>query len=284
MNNTYGNSKDYAFAEHKETFIALSDIFRHRSIRFFLIGAQARDLHLFRQGIKPVRGTRDIDFAVMVESIGHYNELLAALTEKGFERTSDPYRLNWKQGETVIDLLPFGQIAQDYTVHFTERDIELCVLGYAELTEELEEHYLDKEQTFSLPVPPLHGIFLLKLLSWDDKKPDREKDLADLSLILDKYWNFVENEAYEQHQDLFDDDNFKGNRAAARILGRHLKGTLARSEVLGRRIIRILEEQAAAVDPPGPLLRYFASEQDQPIMTVRILLDEILAGISDERS
>ena len=95
MSNTYKNLKHYAFSEHKNAFEVLIEVFTTFSIQYFLIGAQARDVHFYQQGIKPNRGTRDIDFAVMVQDMKKYNELKEALNAKGFENTKDPYRLNW---------------------------------------------------------------------------------------------------------------------------------------------------------------------------------------------
>lgn len=280
MSNTYKNTKDYAFQEHNEAFTILLDVFKTFAIRYFLIGAQARDVHFLSKDIKPVRGTRDIDFAVMVESQDQYKRLMEALIAKGFKKDLEPYRLIWSNDETIFDLLPFGQIEEDYTVNFDEREIEISVLGYAELNQELQEFYIDEDQSVSVPVSPLHGIFILKLLSWNDKKPGREKDLQDLSQILNTYWEFIEHEAYEKHQDLFD-DNFEMGKAAARILGRHLKSTLNKSEILKQKIYEILKEQSTAVDPPGLMLQKFSQESDKPISTIKSLLDEILTGINE---
>lgn len=280
MSGTYKNIKTYAFAEHTEAFSILLEVFNSYAIQFFLIGAQARDMHFFRKGIKPARATRDIDFAVMVESMSRYNELLKGLQVRGFETTKIPYRLNWARSRTLIDLLPFGQIQEEYTVNFVEREIELSVLGYCELNEELQEFYVSEDDSLSIPVPPLHGIFMLKLLSWDDKKPDREKDLKDMSQILGNYWEFIEEEAYSKHLDLFD-DNFEIKKTAARILGRHLRGTLRKSDVLKKNVIRILEEQSVAVDPPGLMLQKFSNYEDKTIDSIKILLDEILIGINE---
>lgn len=280
MSNIYKHIKGELFREHKEAFTVLLAVFNAFSLRYFLIGAQARDIHFLQQGIKPARGTRDIDFAVMVHSMEYYKALKNSLIENGFERSSDPYRLNWDKGKTVIDLLPFGKVEQNYTVHFLEREIELSVLGYSELNEELENFYLNEDESVSIPVPPLHGIFILKLLSWDAKKPGREKDLIDLNLILENYWSFVENEVYDKHLDLIDDD-FEMGKAAARVLGRHLKVTLNKSEVLQRQIRRILEEQTEEVGLVGVMLQKFASESRKTVEEVRFLLGEVIKGIDE---
>ena len=158
--------------------------------------------------------------------------------------------------------------------------MELSVLGYRELNTELEEFYLDADHSISIPVPPLHGIFLLKLLSWDDTKPNRDKDLTDLNQILTNYWAFVEDEAYEKHLDLFT-DNFTTEIAAARILGRHLKKTIEKSEVLKASIIRILKEQTLQHDPPSLMLQHFAIQKNKSIEEIKLLLDTVLIGISE---
>lgn len=280
MSNTFKNINQYVFSEHAAAFNALIETFKAFSIRYFLIGAQARDIHFYQKGIQPMRGTRDIDFAVMVADMEQYKALIESLKKRGFNSTADPFRLNWAAGKTVIDLLPFGEIEENYTVNFDERSIELSVIGYRELNDELQEYYLDEKQSLFIPVPPLHGIFLLKLLSWDDKKPDREKDLKDIQQILYNYWEFTDDEAYTEHLDLFD-DNFTTEITAARILGRHLKKTLSKSEVLKKRIIQILEQQSSQLDPPGLMLQKFAGDKNRPIEEVKKLLESILKGIND---
>jgi len=279
MSNTSKNNSYYAFTEHTDAFSVLQEVFVNFSIHYFLIGAQARDVHFYQKGIKPTRGTRDIDFAVMVQDMRHYNELKEQLVNKGFVQTKDPFRLNWNEGQTVIDLLPFGEIEEDYTVNFDQRNVELSVLGYSELNDEIEQLSIDNN--ISVPVPPIHGIFLLKLLSWDDTKPDREKDLTDLQQILSNYWAFSEDEAYEKHLDLFDDDNFTTELASARILGRHLKQIIQKSEILNKKIVQILHEQISQTDPPGLMVQQFANTQQKTIEEIRLLLDTILKGITD---
>ena len=79
MKSIYKNIKDYAFTEHIDAFKILIEVFNSFSIQHFLIGAQARDVHFLQRGIKPIRGTRDIDFAVMVEDGKQYMKLIDAL-------------------------------------------------------------------------------------------------------------------------------------------------------------------------------------------------------------
>ena len=55
--------KDYSFANHGEVYQALEEVFIKHDITYYLVGANARDVQLYKAGIKPTRGTADIDFA-----------------------------------------------------------------------------------------------------------------------------------------------------------------------------------------------------------------------------
>ena len=231
--------KDYSFANHGEVYQILEEVFTSHNIKYYLIGANARDVQLYKAGLKPARNTADIDFAVMVPDFEKYDMLFNELRSRGFEKTSERYRLIYDETNTILDLLPYGEIEQDYTINFDARDISLSVLGFKEVGEQAEEVTI-KEAGFSLPTSPVVGLIILKLVSWNDKK-DRIKDLEDISLLLNSGWEFYEAEAYKKHQDLFNDD-FEMTSAAARILGRKMKPILASNDELYQTIIDILDE------------------------------------------
>lgn len=78
---------------------------------FFITGAIARDLILqYGYGINTGRETRDVDFAFSVETWKVFEEIRSKLirTEKFIEVLNIAHRL--RQGEIVIDLVPFGSI------------------------------------------------------------------------------------------------------------------------------------------------------------------------------
>jgi predicted nucleotidyltransferase len=58
--------KDYSFAHHGEVYIILEKVFAQFGIAYYLVGANARDVQLYKRGIKPSRGTADIDFAIIL--------------------------------------------------------------------------------------------------------------------------------------------------------------------------------------------------------------------------
>lgn len=276
MNTSNPTYKDYSFAHHSQVYNILEETFSANNIKYYLIGANARDVQLYKAGIKPTRATADIDFAIMVPDFEIYNELFDALCKEGFRRTKENYRLIYHKTNTVIDLMPYGEIEQDYMVNFTECDITFSVLGFKEVGEYAENITIN-EAGFSLPTSPVVGLIILKLISWSDKR-DRIKDLEDISMLLNYGWEFYEEEAYENHLDLFDDD-FEMTVVAARIIGRKMKPILELNKKLHQTIITVLE--AAILEKPkaeNPEI-ILAQHMNKSLEEVQRILNEIKKGI-----
>lgn len=273
--------KDYSFANHGEVYQILEEVFTSHSIKYYLIGANARDVQLYKAGLKPARNTADIDFAIMVPDFEKYDILFDELCSRGFKKTNENYRLIYDKSNTILDLLPYGEIEQDYTVNFDSRDISLSVLGFKEVGEQAEEIII-KEAGFSLPTSPVVGLIILKLVSWNDKK-DRIKDLEDISLLLDSGWEFYEDEAYENHLDLFVDD-FEMTTAAARIIGRKMKPILASNEKLHQTIMHLLEEAILEKPKANTTEVILALNMKKSLQEVQKILSQIKQGIVEGTS
>ncbi|SMG45187.1 nucleotidyl transferase AbiEii/AbiGii toxin family protein [Arenibacter troitsensis] len=270
--------KDYSFANHGEVYKILEEVFTTYDITYYLIGANARDVQLYKAGIKPARGTADIDFAVMVPDLEIYDNLIEELCNRKFRKTKENYRLIYDKTNTVLDLMPYGKIEQDYTVNFNERDISLSVLGFKEVGDHAEEIEI-KDAGFSLITSPVVGLIILKLISWNDKQ-DRIKDLEDISLLLNSGWDFYEEEAYRNHLDLFNDD-FEMTKAAARILGRKMKPILATNEKLYHTIMSIIEAAIKEKPKAENTEIILALNMNKSLLEVKNLLSEIKKGIVD---
>jgi len=275
LNPTY---KDYSFAYHGEVYKILEKAFSENNIKYYLVGANARDVQLFKAGIKPTRGTADIDFAVMIPDFVVYDKLFDELCGRGFRRTKENYRLVYNKTNTVLDLMPYGEIEQDYTVNFTERDITLSVLGFKEVGEYAEDISIE-DAGFTLPTSPVVGLIILKLISWNDKH-SRTKDLEDISLLLKSGWDFYEEEAYENHLDLFD-DNFEMITAAARIIGRKMKPILELNKKLYQTIIDILKVAISEKPKAGYTEIILAQNMNKSLKEVQGILSEIKKGIEE---
>ncbi len=77
----------------------------------------------------------DIDFAIMLPDMITYEKVFSDLLTSGFRDTKMPYRLIYDKTNTVINILPFGEIEEKGTVKFTERETELSVVGFKEVNE-----------------------------------------------------------------------------------------------------------------------------------------------------
>lgn len=89
----------------KSTFAAFERAFSKLRIRFYLIGALARDTWFVGKGIRAL-GTKDIDLAVLVSDLSQYDALKTFLVQKEkFSLTANEYTLRDPQGYEV-DLFP----------------------------------------------------------------------------------------------------------------------------------------------------------------------------------
>lgn len=271
--------KDYSFAYHSEVYLVLEKVFAQFGIAYYLVGANARDVQLYKAGIKPSRGTADIDFAVMVPDFQVYNNLFDALVEHGFAKTSENYRMIYNKTNTVIDLMPYGEIEEEYTVIFTDRELTLSVLGFREVGEKIE-YFSPIEETYNLPVTPVERILILKLVAWSDKPENRTKDLEDIAFLLKHAWELYENEAYENHLDLFDDD-FQQTKVGARIIGRKMKPILEENLTLKNTIIGMLENAIKNKPKTENLEIVVAQNLNKTIEETTEILALLLKGIND---
>lgn len=279
MSTSLQNFKQYSFAHHEEVYIILEEVFSTYDIKYYLIGANARDVQLYKKGIKPSRATGDIDFAIMVPDIETYDTLFTELCNRGFLKTKEPHRLYYKKTNTAIDLLPYGEIEEAYTVNFVERNLVLSVLGFREVGDGAEVFPLPNSGS-TIPVTPVEGIFILKLVSWSEKPAHRKKDLEDISYLLEHAWDLYEEDAYNDHSDLFDDD-FEMTKVAARIIGRKMRPILDENPTLKETIVSILkksiQDKEKAENPEVTL----AQEMNKTIDEIQEILHKILIGIRD---
>lgn len=93
---------------------ALQAVTTALGLRFFLMGAAARDLMLLHTcGIKTKRETKDVDFAVMVETWDAFTKLRQVLTTSGeFSAPAGPalHKLRHAPTKLPLDIVPFGGI------------------------------------------------------------------------------------------------------------------------------------------------------------------------------
>ncbi|MCB9230727.1 MAG: hypothetical protein H6581_03650 [Bacteroidia bacterium] len=129
MNTSNQTYKDLSIKFFREVFEEIDAVMHKHGVPFYLIGATAIALELLKEGIKPARGTKDIDFAVMISSLEQFEAISSTLQSSGFNKTKAPWTFYADKYKVAIDLLPFGQIEEKDTVNFSDRKIDLHVLA-----------------------------------------------------------------------------------------------------------------------------------------------------------
>lgn len=238
MNSSNQTYKELAIPYFKESLDCIDEVMQELQVPYYLIGASAIALELLKDGIKPGRGTKDIDFAVMISSIKAYENISAALKAKGFNKLAAPWTFYSDKFKVAIDLLPFGEIEENYTENFTERHTDLHVLGFREVMEEAVQVPIEEKIA---NIPPLPGMVVLKLIAWSDRPEERENDLSDILRIIQHYYDLKWDEIVEKHYDTLDKDPFDQLLIAAEVLGRNSKLYLQKSKAISERILKVLE-------------------------------------------
>ena len=274
--------KDYSFADHAEVYRIIEQVCAAFGIHYYLIGANARDVALFRAGTKPTRGTADVDFAVMLPDMEGHEAFKTKLKTQGFEDAHGgmPYRLFHRSSNTVIDLLPYGQIAQENTVSFTERSVELSTVGMDEVGQHTEAFEL-KDVGLSVPVTPAHGIVILKMIAWSET-PSRTKDLDDIATLLEAAWGLYQDELFvedAEHADVFDADDFDTEVAGATVMGRKMNDILMHNSQLKATINKMIADDLSAT--AGPISVVIAGTMKKDIAHANRVLTAIQKEISD---
>lgn len=281
MNTSRNSYKDYSFAHHAEVYRLVEQTCAHFGIHYYLIGANARDVALYKAGVRPARGTADVDFAVMLADMEGYEAFKLKLKSNGFEdaKGGEPYRLFHRGSNTVIDLLPYGEIAQNYTVTFTERSVELSTVGMNEVGQHRED--FESEPGVSVPVSPAHGIVILKMIAWSER-PERTKDLDDIASLLEAAWELYEKELYVEdaaHADVFDADDFDTEIAGAIVMGRKMREVLMYNHELKTSIHDMIEKDLIAT--AGPISMAIAKAMKKDLAHAKRVLKAIQKGIED---
>lgn len=277
MKNTSNQSyKALSIPHFKEVFEIIDMVMNEHQTPYYLIGVNAIALELLKQGIQPSRGTKDIDFAIMVSSITEYQELSSALVDKGFNKVEAPWTFYSKKYNVVVDILPFGIIEQKNTVQFSKRYTDLHVLGFKEVLAHPTK--IQIEETF-VNIPPLSGMIILKLVAWSDRPEERTNDLADILKIIEYYFDYNFDEIVEHYNDTFPEEGFDQLLIAAEVLGRKAKFFLTKSTALSDRVYTIISENLNE-ESQSKIARKWAQIKDWEIQYALSVLKCFQKGIT----
>lgn len=273
LNKTY---KELAIPYFNEVFSIIDTALLKLNIPYYLVGVSAVALQLLKKGIKPSRGTKDIDFAIMIGSMKEFEQVVMELEAAGFNKANAPWTLYHPQYNTAIDLLPFGQIEENDTVNFNERYTDLHVLGFKEVMQHAVPVAI--EEKFA-QIPPLHGMIVLKFIAWNDRPEERDNDLKDILLIIKEYFDFNSDEIFDNHYDTFPEE-FDKIIVAARVLGRKAAEIINTSDKVKNRVLEVLYNNTVNLEK-SPIAERWARENGWTIEYAVSILEQVKQGITE---
>lgn len=271
------NYKELAIPYFKEVFDIIDEIMIKHGVPYYLIGVNAMALELLKKGIKPDRGTKDIDFAIMTSTSDDYENISASLQDKGFNKVNAPWTFYSDKYNVAIDILPFGKIMEKDTGKSNERNLDLHILGFREVLKDVEQIQIEDK---IVNIPPLPGMIILKLVAWSDRPEERENDLADILKIIEHYFDHSFDEIVEHHNDTFPEDGFDQLLIAAEVLGRKSKRYLADSKALTERINTVLDNNLNE-DWESKIAKEWARIKDWEIEYAFSILKSFQKGINE---
>ncbi|MEN8194773.1 MAG: hypothetical protein ABFS12_18275 [Bacteroidota bacterium] len=243
------NISDKLDTVRKEVLILINQAAEASNCKFLVIGATARDIILKHcYNVKEdLRATIDLDVAIAVQNWESFNKIKNTLLEDDkFTKDMLEYRIYYEES-VPVDLIPFGGIAnKEGNIFFQSENTKMTILGFEEALKNAKNIIIADDQTKIL-VAHLENLFVMKLISWDEKYPERRKDATDMFLIL-KYYLEGDNEdkLYNEYSDILDEDNFDYELASARVLGRDIARTVMKETL--NWIVRILKREISPDD------------------------------------
>lgn len=275
-NQTY---KQLSIPYFKEVFDCIDKVMIKLNVPYYLIGASAIALELLKKGIKPSRGTKDIDFAIMIASLQEFETIVKELSNYGFNKVEAPWTLYNDKFNIVIDLLPFGEIEENFTINFNERYTDLHVLGFSEVLQNPETVQIEEK---SVQIPSLSGMVILKLIAWSDRPEERDSDLYDILRIIEYYFDLNFDEIVEHHNDTFpEEEDLDQLKIAARVLGRKASQYLNVSEAIKSRILNTLNDNVSDAKNSA-IAKQWVSKKEWDLEYAVQILEEFKLGIIEK--
>lgn len=211
-----------------EMYQVLEQCAKSLDIEFLIIGAMARDLVLYHGfGADIERGTRDVDFAIQVDSWQRFDQLKEVLEAQGFVADDNEiYRLNFTDSGCLsweLDILPFGELSND------QQDIAwppeghtiMSTLGFSEALENAWQVKILDEPEVIVPVANPAAMIVLKMIAWTERGPQlRRKDAQDIAYIIKSYSKIPEVYDSLHSDEYMEECDWDEELASAMLLGK----------------------------------------------------------------
>lgn len=203
----------------------LIPFFEKEGVKFFVIGATARDIILEINGEQSGRRTQDIDIAITIDKWEKFKEISEELTKlDNFSKDKNQKQRFLYLDKFELDIVPYGDIMEENDKIYwpPDHDFAMTVLGFNEVQKATVSVTLDDKIEFD--VVDLIGIFLLKIVAWRDRNQKVNKDADDLVFIMKNYLNINDERAATEYYDqVYDIENYTELKASSSLIGIDLK-------------------------------------------------------------
>ncbi len=265
----------------KPILAELIPVFEEMGMRFYIIGAVARDIILDLYNEKSNRVTMDLDIAIAINNWSAFEDLTTQIVSlSNFTKDTKQHQRFWYKSNFEIDIVPYGGIKNQNDKIFWPPDetFAMTVLGFEEVEDSLLKIKLDDELNFD--IVSLEGVFLLKLFAWKDRFHKTTKDAEDLGFLLSNYFYIKRDSSYDEpYNKVYDLEVFTEIKAGAIIVGQKLNEMLAKSPSVKNKFKSILEENIALAEKSklfnqiietNPILRF-----DDIVEAIRLISNEL---------
>lgn len=205
----------------KKLLDELIPVFKKLEIKFFIIGATARDIIMELHGEKSGRRTQDIDIAIAIDKWEEFSTIEKEIIQlPNFKKDLKQQQRFLYLQDFQLDIVPYGGIAsaEDKIFWPPDQSFAMTVLGFEEAEKDLLRVKID--DTLEIDIVSLAGIFILKLVAWKDRHHKGNKDADDMGFILLNYLNIHEERAVmEYYEEVYETENFSITKAGAALLG-----------------------------------------------------------------
>lgn len=227
MNNISINISDRIDPEKITVLKSIKDVAESLDIPFFVVGAFAREIIFeYIHQIPSPRITEDIDIGVEVENWDEFQRLKSTLLDrKVLTETKAPHRFVATGSSMIVDILPYGGISgESKTISWPpDHDMVMSMLGFEEAYRSALNVRLNLKPVLDILIPSVPALAILKLISWNDAYPSRERDAQDLLFILENYdATGIEAQLYDAHVPLLTEEEYDTRLASVRLLGRDI--------------------------------------------------------------
>ena len=223
----------------------LIPLFQKLEIKFYVIGATARDIIMELHGEKSGRRTQDIDIAIAVNKWEEFSIIEKEITQlPNFKKDPRQQQRFLYLNDFQLDIIPYGGITttEDKIFWPPDQSFAMTVLGFEEAEKDLVRVKIDN--TLEIDIVSLTGIFILKLVAWKDRHHKGNKDADDMGFILLNYLNIHEERAAMDHyEEVYEIEDFTITKAGAALLGVDINILLSGNETNKAKLKAIIETE-----------------------------------------